>query len=83
MIAANDEPVVSKAFLTIDDVVVEEQDGFADFVIRLDAPATAPVTVNYAQANGTASRYLSDYVYGSGALTFAARARRSRRFACR
>ena len=70
VIAANDEPEVSKAAITIDDVVVGEKDGFADFVIRLDAPTSAPVTVNYSTANSTAS-YGSDYVYASGALTFA------------
>ena len=70
VIAANDEPVVSKPSITIDDVTVGEQDGFADFVIRLNAPTTAPITVDYATANSTAS-YLSDYVYASGALTFA------------
>ncbi len=56
--------------ISIDDVVVGEQDGFANFVIRLDAPATAPVTVNYRTDNSTAS-YTSDYVFNSGALTFA------------
>jgi hypothetical protein len=38
----------------IDDVVVGEKDGFADFVIRLDAPTSAPLTVNYSTANSTA-----------------------------
>ncbi len=70
VIGANDEPVVSKPNISVDDVVVGEQDGFADFVIRLDAPATAPVTVNYRTDNSTAS-YTSDYVFGSGTLTFA------------
>ena len=54
MIAANDEPMVSKAHHLIDDVVVGEQDGFADFVIRLDAPTNAPLTVDYDTANSTA-----------------------------
>ena len=55
VIAANDEPVVSKPSISIDDVTVGEQDGFADFVIRLDAPTTAPITVNYSTAHSTAS----------------------------
>ena len=58
VIAANDEPVVSKASISIDDVTVGEQDGFADFVIRLDAPTSAPLTVNYSTAPSTASQLL-------------------------
>jgi hypothetical protein len=75
VIGANDEPVVSKASISIDDVVVGEQDGFADFVIRLDAPTSAPVTVNYSTGNSTAfgTPFANpDYVSSSGALTFAA-----------
>ena len=70
VIAANDETKVLKPAIWIDDVVVGEQDGFADFVIRLDAPTTAPVTVNYSTVPSTAGGY--DYVSSSGALTFAA-----------
>ena len=70
VIAANDEPVVSKASISIDDVTVGEQDGFADFVIRLDAPTSAPLTVNYSTAPSTATNY-SDFIPVSGALTFA------------
>ena len=39
----------------IDDVVVGEKDGVANFVIRLDTPASAPVTVNYSTASSTAA----------------------------
>ena len=70
VIAANDEPKVSKASISIDDVVVGEQDGFADFVIRLDAPTSAPLTVHYSTGDSTAN-YIDDYVPGSGTLTFA------------
>ena len=62
--------MVSKASISIDDVTVGEQDGFADFVIRLDAPTSAPLTVNYSTAPSTASNY-SDFIPVSGALTFA------------
>ena len=75
VIAANDEPLVSKSAISIDDVVVGEQDGFADFVIRLDAPTSAPLTVDYSTANSTAVGNFSatnDYIISSGALTFAA-----------
>ena len=70
VIAANDEPKVFRPTIWIDDVVVGEQDDFADFVIRLDAPTTAPVTVDYSTAPSTAGG--NDYVTGSGTLTFAA-----------
>ena len=60
VIAANDETMVSKAAISIDDVTAGEQDDFADFVIRLDAPTTAPVTVNYSTAPSTAGG--NDYV---------------------
>ena len=55
VIGANDEPPTSKPAISIDDVVVGEQDGFADFVIRLNAPTTAPLTVNYRTNNSTAT----------------------------
>ena len=69
-IGANDEPLVSKPSISIDDVVVGEQDGFADFVIRLDAPTSAPLTVYYSTAPSTATNY-SDFIPNSGTLTFA------------
>ena len=70
VIGANDEPVVTRASISIDDVVVGEQDGFADFVVRLDAPTSAPLTVNYSTVNSTATGF-SDYIPASGTLTFA------------
>ncbi|HSI00225.1 MAG TPA: Calx-beta domain-containing protein, partial [Reyranella sp.] len=45
--------------------------GHATFTVTLSAAATAPVTVNFATANGTALAG-SDYVATSGTLTFAA-----------
>ncbi len=47
--------MVSKPSIWIDDIVVGEQDGFADFVIRLDAPTSAPLTVYYSTAPSTAT----------------------------
>ena len=69
VIAANDEPVVSRPSIWIDDVVVGEQDGFADFVIRLDAPASAPVTLSYTTVGSPP--FGDDFVGVAGALTFA------------
>ncbi len=62
--------LVSKPSISIDDVVVGEQDGFADFVIRLDAPTSAPITVYYSTAPSTATDD-SDFIPDSGTLTFA------------
>ena len=71
MIAANDEHNVPRPAIWIDDVVVGEQDDFADFVIRLDAPTSAPLTVDYQTGNSTADG--NDYVPVSDTtLTFAA-----------
>ena len=55
----------------INDVTVGEQDRVAKFMIRLDAAATAPVTVNYTTVSSTAtSTYNADFVCDSGTLTF-------------
>lgn len=52
-----------------------EHDGYVDFVVSLSAPSSAPVTVNYSTADGTAygSYYsnTSDFIISSGKLTFA------------
>ncbi|WP_295133221.1 Calx-beta domain-containing protein [uncultured Reyranella sp.] len=45
--------------------------GHTTFTVSLSSPATGPVTVNFATANGTAVAG-SDYVAQSGTLTFAA-----------
>ena len=70
VIAANDETKVLRPAIWIDDVTAGEQDGFADFVIRLDAPTTTAVTVFYQTVPSTAGG--NDYVSNSGTLTFAA-----------
>ncbi|MFB9414037.1 choice-of-anchor P family protein [Dactylosporangium matsuzakiense] len=56
--------------LSINDVSVNEAAGNATFTVTLSAPATAPVTVQYATANGTATAG-SDYTASSGTVTFA------------
>ncbi|WP_433077943.1 choice-of-anchor P family protein [Dactylosporangium sp. CA-052675] len=55
--------------LTVNDVSVNEGAGSATFTVALSAPATTPVTVHYATANGTATAG-ADYTAGSGELTF-------------
>jgi hypothetical protein len=60
--------------LSIDDPVITEGNAgtvSASFTVTLSAAAAGAVTVNYATANGTATAG-SDYVAGSGTLTFAA-----------
>jgi len=60
--------------MSVDDVSVTEGNAGAStatFTVNLSTAASGPVTVNYATANGTAEAG-SDYVAGSGTLTFAA-----------
>ena len=58
------------ASLSVRDLVVGESDPFVDVVVRLDAPATQTVTVNYGLAQDTASNGF-DFRNVSGTLTFA------------
>ncbi|MDF8333605.1 Calx-beta domain-containing protein [Novosphingobium cyanobacteriorum] len=73
-IAANDATAVTSPQISIADVIVDEASGYANFVVRLSAPGTQTVSVNYATANGTASGGGSsgyDYIATSGVLKFA------------
>ena len=69
-IGGNDQPALSTPTLSVADVLVSEADGYAEFVVRLNAPATANVAVQYATESGTASSSY-DYVGLSGTLNFA------------
>lgn len=70
----NDDAVIRLPALSVGDVTLREgNSGTAElmFIVTLDKAATAPVTVNYATADGTATAG-SDYSPLSGTLTFAA-----------
>ncbi|NJA05603.1 hypothetical protein HC024_07695 [Methylococcaceae bacterium WWC4] len=55
----------------VDDLVVDESQSYADFIVRLDKPNTGTVTVDYSTYNGTATAN-GDFEASSGSLTFAA-----------
>ncbi|GAA3245205.1 Calx-beta domain-containing protein [Dactylosporangium siamense] len=55
--------------LSINDVVVDENAGNATFTVSLSGPATDPVSVNFATANGSATAG-ADYTAGAGTVTF-------------
>ncbi|MEQ1848471.1 MAG: Calx-beta domain-containing protein, partial [Nitrospira sp.] len=56
--------------ISVDDVVVDETQSYADFIVRLDAPNTGTVTVHYATSTSTAIGNV-DYTHLGGDLTFA------------
>jgi len=66
----NDAAVVGNSRISVDDVAVDESQTYADFLVRLDAPNTAAVTVNYATSANTAA-FNSDYLHLTGSLMFA------------
>ena len=69
IIGENDAPKVAVSTISVDDVVVDETQGFADFVVRLDVPNLTPVTVSYNNSNVSANGL--DYTAFSGTLHFA------------
>ena len=67
---ASDQPAVSVPTISVDNIVVGEQDGFAEFAVRLNAPSTNSVSVSYFTTNGTAVAK-SDYIgISTNTLTF-------------
>ena len=66
----NDNPDPGLPQVSIDDLVVDEADGTANFVITLDRSSGGVVSVNYATQDGTALAG-SDYVAASGTVNFA------------
>ena len=70
VIGAIAQPTVVTPVISVDSIIVGEDDGYAEFVVRLNAPSTSVVTVNYSESNGTAV-VNGDYLQASGSLTFA------------
>jgi hypothetical protein len=71
LIGASDQPTVTTPVISVDNITVGENDRFAEFVVRLNAPSTNLVSVNFSTGNGTALNG-SDFTADSGTLTFAA-----------
>ena len=70
--AGDSATVAGRLRLSVADATVTEAAGASvDFAVRLDRPASAAVTVDYATSNGTATAG-ADYTSTSGTLTFAA-----------
>jgi hypothetical protein len=69
MIGHNDQAASAKPSIGVADIKVSEGDGYADFLVVLDTPGTAPVSVNY-RVDGLTTNY-SDYGFTSGTLSFA------------
>lgn len=54
IIAGNDAPRVTVSNILVDDIIIDESQAFADFLVRLDAPNINTVTVRYQTSGGTA-----------------------------
>ena len=68
---ANDRANVVAPSISVDDLVVSEADGFAEFVVRLSAPSANTVSVSYATQGSSATGFGFDYENASGTLSFA------------
>ena len=75
VIAENDANPVSQPTILVDDITVGENQIYAEFIVRLNAPSTNTVTVRYATDVGTALTrpYAGgdDFQDTAGLLTFA------------
>jgi Ca2+-binding RTX toxin-like protein len=70
IIGSNDNTPVATSTVSVANVAAVENDGYTDFLVRLDAPNTGAVTVSYTTSNGTAISS-SDYLGQGSSLTFA------------
>ena len=58
-------------FLSVTNLIVNETSLYAEFVVRLNAPATSTITVSYSTYAGSAFSYTPDYETTFGTLSFA------------
>jgi hypothetical protein len=72
VIAASDVPAAATPVIRVEDANARENQGYADFVVRLDAPSTKAVTVGYSTVAGTAVAGTDgDFLSQTGTLAFA------------
>ncbi len=72
-IAASDQTAQAQVVITVEDTVIGESAGYAEFVVRLSGPATGGVSVSWQAGDATAVYGgAGDYVLSSGTLVFAA-----------
>lgn len=69
-IGRNGLPLAATPAISIASVSTGEADGYAEFVVRLSAPSSSLVAVNYSTTSGSASTY-NDFEPTSGTLRFA------------
>ena len=63
-IGESDQPTTALPMIEVADVVVDEGAGFAEFVVRLSAPSSDVVTVQYGTESGTAGTGDYDVISG-------------------
>ncbi len=70
-IGANDGARAARPTIAVEDIVVDEGQAYAEFVLSLDAPSAAPVQVYHYTGSDTAV-HGEDFAYVDGTVTFAA-----------
>lgn len=71
-IGAHGQTAVAMPLISVGDLTVGENNGYADFVVSLNAPSSSMVSVYYTTSSGTAdSGYSYDFLGTSGTLNFA------------
>ncbi len=72
LIGRSDQAALATPTLSASHLVVSEAEGYAEFVVQLDAPGAAPVSVDYAFGGSTAVESTSwDFESVDGTLRFA------------
>ena len=72
LIGRSDQTALTTPVIAASHLVVNEGDGYAEFVVQLNTPGANPVSVNYAFGSGTADENFSrDFTAIDGTLRFA------------